>query len=308
MGVKPGGKRRGGVMAARRSPATTQGVGMVLGGAVSIQIGGALAVQLFSRMNPLGISWLRQVVAAIILCSVCRPKIRRLRRRDWLLLASFGMSLATMQGLIYLAIQRISLGAASTLDVLGPLVLSVLTGRRAVNVAWAVLAGTGVFLLSDSGISHLNLLGAVFAVSGGAVWAIYILLSARSAERFPKAEGLAIAMAIAALVSLPVGVQAAGGALLNPVTDGMVAALAAFATVVPYTLDNLALGKLPESTFGVLMSLDPALAAAAGFIILGQHLSPGQLLAIFLVMSASAGVVLTAPAKTIDPSTSSASA
>jgi inner membrane transporter RhtA len=115
-------------------------------------------------------------------------------------------------------------------------------------------------------------------------------------------------MAIAALVSLPVGVPAAGRALLNPVTDGLVAALAAVATVVPYTLDNLALGKLPKSTFGVLMSLDPALAAAAGLIILGQHLSPGQLLAIFLVMSASAGVVLTAPAKTVDPSTSSASA
>jgi inner membrane transporter RhtA len=291
------GKRRHatGVALGGMRPGVLPGLAMVLGGAVSIQLGGALAVLLFAVMSPLAVASLRLVVAAAILMAVCRPRFRGLRRADWALLTSFGVSLATMQALMYLALQRIPLGAAVTLDVLGPLVLSVLTSRRPISLLWAALAGTGVFLLGNGGMSALDPVGVVLALLAGAVWAVYIMLSARSARRFPKADGVAIAMTIAAVVGLPLGLATAGGALRNPGTVAAVAGLAVVSTAVPYALDTLALGKLSESMFGVLMSLDPAIAATAGLVILGQRLSPAELLALGLVMAASVGGVMTPP-------------
>jgi inner membrane transporter RhtA len=274
-----------------------QGVAMVLVATVSVQLGGALAVLLFRRMDPLAVVSVRLAVSAVILLAVCRPRLRTLRRTDWMLLASFGVSIVAMLGLLYLALERIPLGLAITLEVLGPLTLSVLTGRRAVIWLWAGLAAAGVFLLGRSGLAGLDVTGMVLALLAGAVWAGYIMLNARAAHRFPKAEGLAVAMAIGAVICLPVGASRDAEALLDPVTVALVAGVAVVSTVVPYTLENLALRSVPTSTFAILMSLDPAVAAAAGFIVLGQGMDLTQILAVLLVMAANIGVVTTRAAR-----------
>jgi inner membrane transporter RhtA len=186
------------------------------------------------------------------------------------------------------------LGVAVTVEVLGPLVLSVITGRRASSWLWAALALGGVTLLSRGGADGaLDVVGIGFAAAAAGMWAAYILLSARAGTRFPKADGLALAMTIAAILALPWGIATSGPALLDPVTVGLGAAVAVLSSVLPYTLELLALRRMATSTFAVLMSLGPALAALAGYLVLDQALTPIQVLAIGLVVAASAGAVRT---------------
>jgi inner membrane transporter RhtA len=201
-----------------------------------------------------------------------------------------------MNSLFYQAIDRIPLGAAVTLEFLGPLILSVATSRRMLSLLWAALALGGVVLLGRAGLDGLNLAGAAFALAAGGLWAAYILLSARTGQRFPQADGLALAMTVAALLSLPLGVASAGTALLDPVTLGLGAAVAMMSSVLPYTLELLALRKLPASGFAVMMSLEPAAAATAGFLVLHQALGWAEVLAIGLVVVASVGAVRSATA------------
>lgn len=176
----------------------------------------------------------------------------------------FGVAMAAMNGLFYQSVARIPLGPAVTLEVLGPLTLSVLASRRAVNLVWAALALAGVFLLGGGGFSGLDPLGVAFALAAGAMWAAYIVFSARTGRRFPQADGLALAMAVAAVLFLPLGVLESGTKLLDPTTFALGAAVAVLSSVLPYTLELLALRRLPASTFAILMSLEPALAATAG--------------------------------------------
>ncbi|MFI2434427.1 EamA family transporter [Streptomyces sp. NPDC018693] len=268
-------------------------VGLVLAGGVSVQFGGALAVLLMPRAGALGVVTLRLVVAAVVLLVVCRPRLRGHSRADWGTVIVFGAAMAAMNGLFYQAVDRIPLGPAVTLEVLGPLALSVLTSRRAVNLVWAGLALAGVFLLSGGGFESLDPLGAAFALGAGAMWAAYIVFSARTGRRFPQADGLALAMAVGAVLFLPLGVAESGAKLLDPVTLGLGAAVALLSSVLPYTLELLALRRIPAATFAILMSLEPALAAVAGFLILGQALSVLEAAAIALVIGASMGVVRT---------------
>jgi inner membrane transporter RhtA len=277
------GARRGGAGA----------VGLVLGGAVSVQAGAAVAALLLPRAGVAGVVTLRLVIAALLLLVVCRPRLRGHTARDWLVVGAFGVALAGMNALIYQAIERIPLGVAVTVEVLGPLVLSVITGRRASSWLWAALALGGVVLLGRGGVDGLDPAGIGFAVGAAAMWAAYILLSARTGARFPKANGLALAMTVAAILTLPWGVTASGAALLDPVTAGLGAAVAVLSSVLPYTLELLALRRMPTSTFAVLMSLGPAIAALAGYLVLDQALAPVQLLAIGLVIAATAGAVHT---------------
>jgi inner membrane transporter RhtA len=266
-------------------------VALVLGGAVSVQFGAAVAALLFPRVEVAGVVTLRLVLAAMVLLVVCRPRLRGYHRDDWLLIIGFGAALAGMNTLIYEAIDRIPLGAAVTLEVLGPLVLSVIAGRWPTSWLWALLALGGVVLLGRGSISDLNMTGVGFALAAAVMWAAYILLSARTGHRFPKADGLALAMTLAAAMTLPLGLAAAGTSLLDPVTIGLGAAVAALSSILPYTLEMLALRRMPTSTFAVLMSLGPAIAAAAGFLVPGQSLSLLQVLAVGLVVAASGGAV-----------------
>ncbi|MFD6549347.1 DMT family transporter [Streptomyces sp. NPDC058398] len=268
-------------------------VGLVLAGGISVQFGGALAVTLMPRAGALGVVTLRLLAAAVILLVVCRPRLRGHSRTDWGTVAVFGIAMGAMNGLFYESVARIPLGAAVTLEVLGPLALSVLASRRAVNAVWAGLALCGVFLLGGGGFGDLDPVGAAFALGAGAMWAAYIVFSARTGRRFPQADGLALAMAVAALLFLPLGIVSSGTRLLDPTTVALGSAVAVLSSVLPYTLELLALRRLPASTFAVLMSLEPAIAATAGFLILDQSLSTTQAAAIALVIGASMGAVRT---------------
>ncbi|MBK3572101.1 EamA family transporter, partial [Streptomyces sp. MBT62] len=268
-------------------------VGLVLAGGISVQFGGALAVTLIPRAGSLGVVTLRLLVAAVVLLVVCRPSLRGHSRTDWGTVVVFGVTMAAMNGLFYQSLARIPLGPAVTLEVLGPLALSVLTSRRALNAVLAGLALAGVFLLGGGGFSSLDPVGVAFALGAGAMWATYIVFSARTGRRFPQADGLALAMVVAAVVFLPLGVAESGTRLLNPVTIALGSAVAVLSSVLPYTLELLALRRLPASTFAILMSLEPAIAATAGFLILHQALSVSEALAIGLVIGASMGAVRT---------------
>ncbi|MFL9657333.1 EamA family transporter [Streptomyces sp. PB17] len=268
-------------------------VGLVLAGGISVQFGAALAVSLMPRAGALGVVTLRLAVAAVVMLLVCRPRLRGHSRADWGTVVVFGIAMAGMNGLFYQAVDRIPLGPAVTLEVLGPLALSVFASRRAVNLVWAALALAGVFLLGGGGFDDLDPAGAAFALAAGAMWAAYIVFSARTGRRFPQADGLALAMAVGALLFLPLGVVESGTKLIDPVTLALGAGVALLSSVLPYTLELLALRRLPAPTFAILMSLEPAIAAAAGFLILDQALSATQSAAIALVIAASMGAVRT---------------
>ncbi|MCX4823892.1 EamA family transporter [Streptomyces sp. NBC_01142] len=268
-------------------------VALVVAGGLSVQFGAAVAVLLMPRAGAVGVVTLRLVLAAVVLLVVCRPRLRGHSRADWGTVVAFGTVMAAMNVLFYQAVDRIPLGAAVTLEVLGPLVLSVIVSRRLVNLVWAGLALGGVVLLSGGGFDRLDPLGAAFALSAGAMWAAYIVFSARTGRRFPQADGLALAMGVGAVLTLPLGIAEAGSKLLVPSTIGLGLAVALMSSVLPYTLELLALRRLPAPTFAVLMSLEPAIAATAGFLVLHQALSVTDSLAIALVIAASMGAVRT---------------
>ncbi|MFD5558480.1 DMT family transporter [Streptomyces sp. NPDC127068] len=268
-------------------------VGLVLAGGISVQFGAALAVGLMPRAGVFGVVTLRLVVAALILAAVCRPRLRGHSRADWGTVIAFAVALAGMNALFYQAAARIPIGAAVTLEVLGPLALSVIASRRLVNLLWAGLALAGVFLLSGGGFGTLDPVGMVYALAAGVMWAAYIVFSARTGRRFPKADGLALAMLVASVLILPFGIVDSGAKLLDPSILLLGSAIAVLSSVLPYTLELLALRRLPASTFAVLMSLEPAIAAAAGFLVLSQTLTVSQSAAIALVIAASVGAVRT---------------
>ncbi len=272
-------------------PGRLGGVALVLGGALSVQFGSALAASLFPRTGVAGAVTLRLTLGALLMLVVCRPRLRGHRRGDWAAVIAFGLALAGMNSIFYQAIERIPLGPAVTLEVLGPLALSVVGAHRVAAWCWAGLALAGVALLGQGGFDRLDPVGAALALAAGTMWAAYIVCSARVGARFPRADGLALALTVAALVTLPIGLVDAGGRLAHPAVLGLGAGLALLASVLPYSLELAALRRLPTATFAVLMSLGPAIAALAGWLVLGQALHPVEVLAIALVVAASAGAV-----------------
>ncbi|MFI8362303.1 EamA family transporter [Streptomyces sp. NPDC085612] len=283
-------------LTAEGTPSRFGPVALVISAGVSVQFGAALAVMIMPRAGAAGVVTLRLAAAAIVLLLLCRPKVRGYTRSDWGTVAAFGIAMAGMNGLFYQAIDRIPLGPAVTLEVLGPLALSVIVSRRLVNLLWAGLALGGVVLLSGHGggglgFGSLDPLGAAYALGAGAMWAAYIVFSARTGRRFPQADGLALAMAAAAVLSLPLGIVEAGSDLLVPSTLALGLGVAVLSSVLPYTLELLALRRMPAPTFAILMSLEPAIAATAGFLVLNQALSALDALAIALVIAASMGAV-----------------
>ncbi|MFJ7127452.1 EamA family transporter [Streptomyces sp. NPDC098101] len=279
-----------------RDGGTGRGLGpvaLVVTSGLSVQFGAAVAVLLMPRAGALGVVTLRLVLAAAVLLVVCRPRVRGYGRADWGTIVAFGTAMAGMNVLIYQSSSRIPLGAAVTLEVLGPLILSVVASRRWTNLLWAGLALVGVVLLGGGGFDRLDPLGAAFALGAGGMWAAYIVFGARTGRRFPQADGLALAMAFGALLSLPLGIAEAGDRLLVPSTLALGLAVALMSSVLPYTLELLALRRMPAPTFAILMSLEPAIAALAGFLVLSQALSATDALAIALVIGASIGAVRT---------------
>ncbi len=266
-------------------------VALVLAGLICQEFGASLAVLLFDDVGPLGMVMLRLVFSAIVLMMIARPRLRGHSRRDWRAVATFGLVLAGMNGLFYLALDRLPLGVTVTIEVLGPLTLSIIASRRASAWVWAGLALAGVVALGGGGWDRLDALGVLFALGAAATWALYILSSARVGAAFPKLDGLALAMTIGALVSLPFGVAQAGAALLRPDILALGAAVAILSSTLPYAFELIALRRLAASAFAILMSLAPATAALAGFFLLGQRLAWLEVVGIALVIGASIGAV-----------------
>jgi inner membrane transporter RhtA len=274
-----------------RSGAVVGAAGVVVLGLLCQEVGAGLAVTLFPDTGPLGMVTLRLVFSAAVLLAVFRPSFRGRSRADWLTVLGFGLVLAAMNALFYLALDRLPLGPTVTIEYLGPLILSVVLARRASAWLWAVLALAGVALLARGGFDALDPLGVVFAAAAGAMWVGYILLSARTGRRWARLDGLAIAMAIGGLGMLPFGVASAGEALIDLRVLALGFAVAMLSSAIPYGLELLALRRLPAETFSILLSLAPALAAGAGFVVLHQRLEAWDLLAIALVVVASMGAV-----------------
>lgn len=268
--------------------------GLVLIGLIAQDIGAAIAVTLFPQVGAVGMVTLRLVFSALVLVVIFRPSIRGRSRADWTTVIGFGLVLGLMNVLFYLAIDRIPLGTAVTIEVLGPLILSVVTGRRASGWLWAALAFAGVLLLGQGGWDSLDPVGVAFAVAAGATWAGYILLAARTSRRWERLDGLAVAMTIGALAALPFGVSISGAVLLRPEVLLLGLGVALLSSAIPYGLELLALRRLPAATFSLLMALSPAIAAAAGFVILGQNLTVWEIVGIGLVVVASMGAVRSA--------------
>lgn len=244
---------------------------------------------------------MRIVFAAIMLALLWRPSARGHTREDLWLIAAFGLSLAAMNFTFYESLDRIPLGPAVTCEFIGPLSVAVFGSRRALDVVWVLLAAAGILLLAAPSGSGLNAPGVVLALIAGGWWAAYILLTARVGRRFPGGNGLALAMAFAAVLILPVGIAQGGSHLLRP---GIIAAglgVAVLSSLIPYSLELEALRRLPARIFGVLMSLEPAAAAIAGLIVLGQVLKPNQWAGMALVIVASAGATRFAERQTPAP-------
>lgn len=269
----------------------TPAVALVVVGLACQEVGAALAVGLFAEVSALGVVMLRLVFSAIVLLLIARPSVRGRSRAAWAAVIRFGIVLALMNALFYLALERLPLGVTVTIEVLGPLVLSIIASRRASAWVWAGVAFLGVVALGGGGWDRLDPLGVVFALGAAASWAGYILASARVGAAFPRLDGLALGMSVGAVLSLPFGIVDAGQALLRIDLLAIGAAVAVLSSTIPYALELIALRRLPASAFAILMSLAPAVAALAGFVLLGQHLVWLELVGIGLVVVASIGAV-----------------
>jgi len=273
---------------------------MVLGSIVSVQTGSALATHLFDRIGTGGAAMLRSGFGAAILVLVGHRSLRALRRPQLHGAVLFGLILAAMNLCFYGAIDRIPLGVAVTLEFTGPLAVAVFGSRRRRDLLWAVLAAAGILLLSDGfGAGGIDALGAGLALAAGTLWGCYILQADRVGAAHPGLGGLACATAVSALLLTPVGVAQGGADLLEPAVLAAAAAVGLLSAAVPYALELEALRRLPNAVFGVLMSLEPGVAALIGFLALSQGLAAREVVAIALVVAASAGALRSAAAPTL---------
>ncbi|MBA3358613.1 MAG: EamA family transporter [Thermoleophilaceae bacterium] len=270
---------------------------LVIGAVASVQTGASLAKSLFDDVGPGGTVLLRVLLAAVVLLAIWRPRTRGIERRDWLLVVTFGVALAGMNFAFYSALDRIPLGVAVTLEFVGPLGVAVAGSRRALDLLWVAMAAAGILLLADPFTGGgTDALGAALALLAGAFWAAYILLSARAGQAFPGGSGLSLAMVVASAVLLPFGIAEGGSELLDPHVLLVGAGVAMLSSAIPYSLELEALRRLPAHVFGVLMSLEPGMAALVGFVVLGEVLGLRDAVAIGLVVTASAGAARAAGA------------
>jgi len=266
--------------------------GLVLLGMGTVQLGAAIAKGLFEELGPTGTVFLRVGFAALVLLILWRPSLKGYTRRDYLVAGLFGLALAAMNTTLYLALDRIPLGVAVTLEFVGPLGVAVAGSRRRLDLVWAALAAAGILLLAPLNIledANLDPVGVALALLAGCFWASYILLSARTGSAFPGGTGLVIALCVSTVALIPVGIAGGGVALLDP---GLLLAgfgVAMLSSAIPYSLEMEALRWLPARVFGVLMSLEPAVAALVGFVVLGERLGLRALAAVVLVTVAAAG-------------------
>jgi len=274
---------------------------MVFGSITSIQIGSAVATSLFDRIGPAGAMFLRAVFATAMLWVIWRPPRRIPREQFWLVML-FGLSLAAVGLSFFAAIDRIPLGTAVTLEFSGPLAVALITSRRRLDLVWAGMAAAGIVLLTggiDGG--SLDSLGILLALVAGFFWGAYILIGTRLGVDSSGGSLLTLAMVVATLLMTGPGIASGGAGLVEPGVLAVGAVVGLLNAAVPFSLEFEAMRRLPSSVFGVMMSLEPAVAAAIGFLILGQGIGTLQVLAILLVVSASIGVLRSGDVTPVEP-------
>lgn len=291
---------------------------LMAAGIVSLQVGAGFAARLFGTVSAAGLTGVRLWTAALVLAGLgARPASRTLRGiivsrswRDAAVVAGFGLTLGIMNFSIYQSFARIPLGIAVTIEFLGPLGLAVLSSRRLIDLLWVALAGTGVALLGTSGVGEATglhthagstVVGVTYALISAASWASYILLSASTGKRFSGSAGLVIAMAIGAVVVTPVAVVSAGTVLFRPSVLAAGLGIGLLSSVIPYRFEMEALRRVPAGVFGICMSVEPAVAALVGVVLLSQALGVAQWLAIGCVVAATAGAAFGAASSVSAP-------
>ncbi len=270
-------------------------IGLCLVAMASIQVGAGLAKQMFAVIGAEGAVALRVSFAAGILIAVQRPWRARLTRRQAGTVLSYGVALGVMNLLYYLALRTIPLGITVALEFTGPLALALFASHRKLDLLWVALAAGGLLLLAVPAAHVAPALdgrGVIYALGAGFCWAIYILCGKRASD-IPPGQATALGMIVAAAIVTPVGATREGWALFAPALFPLAIAVAILSSALPYTLEMIAMARLPRRTFGILMSLEPAIAMLAGWVLLGEHLTAGQDAAIACVISASLGSVLT---------------
>ncbi|MCK8468592.1 DMT family transporter [Microbacterium sp. KSW4-16] len=271
------------------------GVALVIGSCLSLPFGAAVAAQLFPVLGPWGVTSLRVAIAAILLVVIVRPRPGKWTRPQWFAAVLFGVSLAAMNGFFYAAIDRIPLGPAVAIEFLGPLVLAAVLTRKVTDFVWVGVALLGMIVLGIDGLigaEPLDPLGVLFILIAAGFWAMYIRMSARVGSLIPGSSGLAMGLVVAAVLLIPVGIPAASTVAMDPQLLLLAAITAVLSSVIPYSFELAALRRLPQRVFGVLLSLEPAFATLAGWLILGQDATPLRMLAVALVIAASVGTTL----------------
>lgn len=262
-----------------------------LGAIASVQVGATVARRLFPYLGPTATVFVRVAFGALILLAIARPGLRRLSLAQWREVVPFGLIIAGMNLCFYQSIARIPLGIAVTIEFLGPLAVAIAGSRKTLDFVWALMAAAGVATLSLTGGS-VTPLGVVFALAAAVGWASYIVLSQRVGRLVAGPDGLALALTVGGLALAPFGIAAGGVRLFDLRNLGLGLAVAILSSAIPFSLEFAALRRLSSQLFGILMSLEPAMGAAAGFLFLAQQLTIRDLLAIALVTVASAGATL----------------
>ncbi len=263
---------------------------MLIGAIVSFQVGAALATHMFDSAGVQGSVFLRSALGAVLLLAITRPNLRGRSLRDLLLLVVLGGLLAGMNSAFYQAVDRLPLGIAVTVEFLGPLGVAIAASRRRLDLVWVTLAGIGIALFAGApSDGNVTAAGLGFALLAAMAWAGYILAAKRVGVRWPGFEGLAVSLAVSALLLAPFGAVSGIGAMDDASFVALAVGVAVFSTALPYSLELSALRHMPARVYGVLASLEPVAGAVVGLIVLGQTLSVWEALAAVLVVTASIG-------------------
>lgn len=259
-----------------------------------MQFGSAFADTIFPAAGPGGVVFLRVLFTALILLAIARPTLRGRSRHEVATVATYGLTLAAMNWSFYEALDRLPLGVAVTIEFTGPLAVAVAGSRRVLDGVWVLLAAGGVGLLAlRGGHAGVQTVGVLLALVAATCWALYILLAKRVGTSFGAFEALALGMAVGTFLVLPAGIVEGGSALLRPGVLAACLGVAMLSSLIPYTLELVALRRLSTAVFGLLMSLEPAVAALAGVLVLGEALTLVLTIALLMVVAASVGATLT---------------